>query len=124
MTIDTLRGTIYTSATLTVTGSSDVLDIGGNFKTGFFAIVGSGITTDETLDLTVDFYADSSGTTSLGTITFGQLLDGTLTRVQIWPGGVTARDHPLHIPRFIKLTWTIAGSTPLMTFVLSGDLRG
>jgi hypothetical protein len=135
---------VYDSATLTATGNSGVLAFDDQVSAVFstrahravaFRLVGTGIddpdadpnTADETVDVTLDFYAESSGTLSLGTITFDQLDPNTGSDLEFFPGDITALDpeavaDPL-VPPYFKLTWTLAAADP-NTISLSLDLYG
>ena len=121
--VDTKRGEIFSSGTVTATGASDVLDLGGQFRSGWFHTVATAITGGETVDITLGFYLDSAGAVLLGTITFDQLTAGSPSDVELWPGDITARDHPLHMPRFVKVNYTLSGGASL-SFIVYGDLLG
>ena len=80
------------------------------------------MTTDETNDLTIDWYADAAGNGgALGTTTFNQLTAGSLTDLEIWPGDVTVyaagRDLVPLFP-FHKITHTLAGTTKSMAYTI------
>ena len=123
--------TVYTSATLTGNGNSGILafatQVNALFSTVIhygmsFVLVGANITTDETIDLTMDFYTEATGVGgSLGTITFNQLTAGSLTDLELWPGDITAFTKDTPVPPYFKLTWVLAGTTKSMDFTLYGN---
>jgi hypothetical protein len=85
--------------------------------------VGNGLATDETNTLTIDWYTDSAGTAgAIGTTTFAQMTAGApIPAAEVWPGDVSiynaARDMVPLFP-FMKLTWTLAGTTKSMGFTV------
>jgi len=123
---------VYTSADpLTGNGNSGILafedQVNDLFATHVhygmsFVLVGTDIVTDETLDLTLDFYTEAAGVGgSLGTITFDQLVAGGLTDMEPWPGDITAFSIDTPVPPYFKATWVLGGSAKSMAFVLYGN---
>jgi len=124
----TWHSTFHTSATVVVTGNTGIIatplvtsGAGAIFPIAFVA-VGLNMLTDETNDLTIDWYADAAGTGgAIGTTTFDQLTAGSLTDVEVWPGDVTAynagRDLMPLFP-FHKITHTLVGTTKSMEYII------
>lgn len=123
--------TAYASATLTGNGDSGILAFADQVNPLFsshthygmaFVITGASITTDETLDLTLDFYTDPNGVGgSLGTITFNQLTAGSLNDLEAWPGDISAFTIDTPVPPYFKATWTLGGTTKSMSFTMRGN---
>lgn len=122
--------TFYTSATnLAATNNTGIIATPLAPASGspaifplLFVAVGNNMTTDETNDLTIDWYGDSAGNGgAIGTTTFNQLTASTLTDLEGWPGDVTAynagRDLVPLFP-YCKITYTLAGSSKSMGFTL------
>jgi hypothetical protein len=119
----------YTSAiNLSATGNTGVIatplipasGAPAVFPIGLVAI-GNNMATDETNTLTIDWYLEAAGAIAIGTTTFTQLTASVLTVVEAWPGDVAAfnagRDLVPLFP-YCKITWTLAGTTKSMGFVL------
>lgn len=123
--------TVYSSATLTANGNSGILAFADQVNALFathchygwvFVAVGAGIATDETLDLTMDFFMDTAGTGgAVGTITFDQLLVGSTTDLEVWPGDISAFTIDTPVPPYFRLNWTLGGTTKSMRFDLYGS---
>lgn len=123
----TFGATFYASGTVVATGSTAVTASPGVtsgsdavFPLAFVAI-GADMLTDETNDLTIDWYFDASGTVQIGTTTFDQLTAGSLIDVEAWPGDVTAynagRDMVPLFP-YYKITHTLGGTTKSMSYTI------
>lgn len=113
---------------LVATGNTGIVATPGATSGGlalfpiFFTATGTNMTTDETNVLTVDWYADATGTGGIVcTTTFDQLTAGALTDLEIWPGDCAAynaaRDLVPLLP-YMKITWTLVGTTKSMDFTL------
>lgn len=121
--------TFYTSAVnLAATGNTGVVatplaPASGRpaiFPLAFVAL-GNNMLTDETNDLTIDWYLDAAGAYTVGTTTFNQLTAGALSDVEGWPGDVTfynAGRDMVPIPPYCKITYTLGGTTKSMGFTL------
>ncbi len=124
--------TLYTSATnLSATGNTGIIATPALNSFAAFTInleaVGDNMATDETNTLTIDWYTDSAGTGgSMGTTTFAQLTAGApVAPIEAWPGDVTgytgASNAPVDaapFPPYMKITYTLAGTTKSMGFTL------
>src|SRR6185369_10135544 len=98
------------------------------FYPSWLTLEGQNITTDETLALVVDFYPSAAyqGLTaaqSLGTITFTTLTASLLGAKENWLGDITATGFVggVPMPPSLLLTWTLAGTTKSMNFILYGS---
>ena len=121
---------IYTSATLVASGNSGLVTLpaallAGPFYPSWFSLEGQNITTDETLALTMDFWASTTyqpltGAQKFGTITFTTLTASLLGAMEEFPGdiGISKFMGPLPMPPNFILNWTLAGTTKSMSFVL------
>jgi hypothetical protein len=121
---------VYASATLTGNGNSGVQSLAsplsnGIFFPSWFELEGQNITTDETLALVMDFYPSSTyqaltAAQSLGTITFTTLTASLLGVKESWLGDITATGFvgAVPMPPVFLLTWTLAGTTKSMNFIL------
>lgn len=124
----TYNYSFYSSGTVVATGNTGIiatpLVTSGDVAIFplFLTAVGAAMTTDETNDLTIDWYADAAGNGGIiGTTTFNQLTAGSLTDLEVWPGDVTAynagRDLVPLMP-FHKITHTLAGTTKSMSYII------
>lgn len=119
---------LYTSATVTGNGSSGITSTGptGIVPARFpilFHLLGENITTDETLDVTIQWF-DNVTAGILGTTTFDQLTASTLRDYEGWPGDVTvfnAGRDLIPLPPYMNVTWTLAGTTKSMNFIVYMD---
>lgn len=122
-----VRQLLYQSATLTGTGNGGYLtnpcfsDRVARFPY-LLTVVGASITTDETLDVTLDWSNTADGTATevhVGSTSFTQLTASVLSAHDGWPGDVTvnnvARDLFPMTPYF-RPRWTIAGTTQSLSF--------
>jgi hypothetical protein len=118
----------YQSPTVVVTGNTGIIATPGVASGGLasfplhFTATGTNMLTDETNTLTIDWYADASGTGGIiCTTTFDVLTAGSLTDLEIWPGDCAAynagRDLVPLMP-FMKITHTLAGTTKSMEYTL------
>jgi len=118
----------YQSATVVVSGDSGIIATPGIASGGvakfplYFTATGTNMLTDETNAIKIDWYADAVATGGIiGTTTFDTLTAGSLTDLEIWPGDVSAynagRDMVPLLP-FMKITWTLAGTTKSMEFTI------
>lgn len=121
-------GTFYSSGTIVATGNTGIIatplvtDGGLAILPLYFVAVGSDMATDETNDITIDWFPDAAGTTGLGTTTFNQLTAGSPKDFEVWPGDVSifnaGRDFVPLFP-YCKITHTLAGTTKSMSYVIS-----
>lgn len=125
---NTFNATFYQSATVVATGNTGIiatpLVTSGDEAIFplFLVAVGTNMLTDETNDLTIDWYGDAAGNGgAIGTTTFNQLTAGSLTDLEAWPGDVTAynagRDMVPLFP-YHKITHTLAGITKSMAYTI------
>jgi len=91
----------------------------------FFVLTGTPFSGDETDDVTIEWHVDAAGTGGvLATTTFGQLLNGTEERLEVWPGDITAvgfnvsRDMVPLFP-FHKVLWDTEGVAPTPAHTLT-----
>lgn len=125
----TFNDVYYSSGTVVATGntgivaSTSLISLPGTaiFPTLFIA-VGASMTTDETNDITIDWYGDSAGNGgAIGTTTFNQLTAGSLTDLEAWPGDFTAYNAArdlVPLPPYHKITHTLAGTTKSMSYII------
>jgi len=121
-------GLFYQSATVVVTGNTGIIatpfvvDGGLAILPLYFLAVGTDMATDETNDITIDWYPNAAGSAGLGTTTFNQLTAGAPIDFEVWPGDVTifnaGRDFVPLFP-YCKITWTLVGTTKSMAFSVS-----
>lgn len=126
--LSTFNYAFYTSATVSATGNTGIiatpLVTSGSVAIFplFFVAVGSAMATDETNDLTIDWYGDAAGNGGIiGTTTFNQLTAGSLTDLELWPGDVTAYDAGRDLVPlfpFHKITHTLGGTTKSMAYII------
>ncbi len=128
---------LYASGTVTATGNSGVIatpflpartarDRSDIMVPLYFTCLGTDQATDETNDVTLDWYADSGGTYSFGTTTFAQMVAADMIPPpETWPGDVTAWNvanaaSPTWIPAppFVKITHTLVGTTKSMAYTV------
>lgn len=121
---------LYTSATLSASGNSGATAVpapfaGNVFIPAWFTLEGQNITTDETLALTLDFYTSTgyqalTAAQTLGTITFTTLTASLLGVKENWLGDITATafTSAVPMPPVFLATWTLAGTTKSMNFIL------
>jgi len=126
----TWAATFYTSAiTLAASGDTGIIATPlapASGSPAFFPLIfratGNNMATDETNDLTILWYDNAAGDGgAIGTTTFAQILVGTLTRIEAWPGDVTFYDagrDMVPLPPFCKIAYTLAGTTKSMGFTL------
>jgi len=117
----------YSSGVVTTTGDTGVIATPGVTDGGrailplYFYVIGTLMTTDETNDITIDWYPNSAGTAGIGTTTFNQLTAGSPTDFEVWPGDVTifnaGRDF-VPLPPYCKITHTLGGTTKSMLYVV------
>jgi len=123
--------TFYSSGTVVATGNTGVMatplydayDV-AQFPLAF-GVIGADMLTDETNDVTIDWYLDSAGVLTVGTTTFAQMTAATTKQVETWPGDVTfwnvARDL-VPLPPYCKITHTLAGTTKSMSYIIYASL--
>ena len=122
-------GTFYSSGVVTATGNTGVIatplvtDGGLAILPLYFFAVGTLMTTDETNDITIDWYPNATGTAGIGTTTFNQLTAGSPSDFEVWPGDVTIWDTVkpllLPLPPYCKITHTLGGTAKSMIYVIS-----
>lgn len=126
--------TFYSSGTVTTTGNTGVIAVptlaGSQISAIFpiaFHVKGASQATDETNDVTIDWYLDAAGEFSVGTTTFVQMTaSDMLPPVEPWPGDVTLWNitgagtmHPrVPLPPYHKITHTLAGTTKSMSYII------
>ncbi len=88
----------------------------------YFVAVGSDMLTDEVNTIKIDWYGDAAGNGGIiDTTDFDQLTAASLTDLELWPGDVAAYNAARDlIPLFpyMKITWTLGGTTKSMAFIL------
>jgi hypothetical protein len=124
--------TFYSSGTVVLTGDTGVIASPVSSAVGViypicFAVAGADMLTDETNDVTMDWYIDSAGVHTIGTTTFAQMTAGAMIpAVEPWPGditlwnltGVGAMKNFIPLPPYVKITHTLAGTTKSMSYVV------
>ena len=119
---------LFSSGTVVATGDTGIIATpfvsngGSAVFPLFFVAVGASMLTDETNDITIDWYGDAAGNGgAIGTTTFNQLTAGSLTDLEAWPGDVTAynagRDLVPLFP-YHKITHTLGGTTKSMSYII------
>jgi len=136
--MDIIRDAVlFASGTVTATGNSGVIatpNLPTPSRAGhpdvmvplYFTCLGTDQATDETNDVTIDWYADSGGTYSFGTTTFAQMTAGDMIPPpEAWPGDVTAWNvangtSPAWVPAlpYCKITHTLVGTTKSMAYTV------
>lgn len=120
----------YTSPTLTADGASAVLPFGDGWSSGALVLIGSGLTTDETLALTADFFYDSAGTypaTALDTpltANFTGLTASILQAVLWFPNALSALPVAQYLPPYVKFSHALSGTTKSMSYTIRRHLVG
>ena len=123
--------TFYAPGTVVVTGNSGVIATPGSSSVElvvplWFICLGTDQATDETNDVTIDWYADSAGLYTFGKTTFAQMTAGDMVPpLEHWPGDVTAFDKAdavtapvVPIPPYCQINWALAGAAKSMSFTL------
>lgn len=126
--------TFYSSGTVTATGDTGVIAVPtftGVPSLAIFPVAftckGASQATDETNDVTIDFYFDSAGEFTAGKITFAQMTAADmLPPPEPWPGDVTlwnlsaagAMHAAIPLPPYHKITHTLAGTTKSMSYIV------
>ena len=124
------NATLYSSGTVTIDDDTGIIinpllnPLNGPIFPSYFILVGADMTGDELNDVTIEWYGDSAGNGgAIGTTTFNQILVGTLTDLEAWPGDVTAwnaaRDW-VPMPPYHKILWDLTGVAPAhsMSFII------
>lgn len=124
--------TFYSSGTVVANGNSGIIaspvasPIGVIFPIAF-TCKGSDMTVDETNDVTIDFYIDSAGEFTVGTLTFAQLtFADMLPPPEPWPGDVTFWTYtqvgPMFIqaplPPYTKISHALGGTAKSMSYII------
>lgn len=128
MSTATFSGTLYSSGTITTSSNSGWLKWPpGEVTAGFLRLVPSGLATDETLDLDLNVAFDDDGGGDIKIHDFTQVTSTNVAENLVLPGGestalltVANESVGTPLPQFYKLTWTVAGTTPSMSFILYG----
>jgi hypothetical protein len=105
---DTLPVTLHESAARTATGSGSALELGDRGTLRLILTVSAASGTTPTLDVTVETSFDGSTWRSAGT--FAQRTSAASER-KSFPG----------CDRFVRISYTIGGTTPSFTFSVSGE---
>lgn len=101
--VDTLDLTLAASAARAVTGSGDAVEVRDNRTVVATLDVDAASGTTPALDVTLETSADGATWRTLGTF------------AQKTAAGVERKSFP-GADRFVRATWTIAGTTPSFTF--------
>jgi hypothetical protein len=110
---------LYQSATLTGNGNSGIFATPAQATPTaivpvMFTVAGTGLATDETAAVTLNWFADPVLAVALGTTTFDGLTAGSPADNEVWPGDFTfynvARDIA-PMPPYATVAWTLGGSS-------------
>jgi hypothetical protein len=123
----TFADPLYDSGVLTGNGNSGRIPVPGVVNGGsaiipvFLTVVGTGLATDETATVTVNWFPDASAHLAVGTTTFDAMTAGSPQDTEVWPGDVSSiyssTDELCPLLPYMQVNWTLAGTTISLSFV-------